>query len=110
MEIFKIEENDINGGSYRIYCRKFRNGSIKLENENVLNLMKGFIKRVKRNKKITMNFINKEIKKGKKIYLYGASTKGNTVLQYYGLNNKNIDLLIYHQTWILLEVDIYQME
>ena len=23
MEIFKIEENDVNGGSYRIYCRKF---------------------------------------------------------------------------------------
>ena len=23
LEIFKIEENDINGGSYRIYCRKF---------------------------------------------------------------------------------------
>ena len=22
-EIFRIEENDINGGSYRIYCRKF---------------------------------------------------------------------------------------
>ena len=24
LEIFKIEENDINGGSYRIYCRKFK--------------------------------------------------------------------------------------
>ena len=48
MEIFKIEENDINGGSYRIYCRKFRYGSIKLPKENVLKLMKGFVKRVKK--------------------------------------------------------------
>ena len=90
MEIFKIEENDINGGSYRIFCRKFRNGSIKLPNENVLKLMKGFINRVKRNKKLTVKFINKKVRENKKIYLYGASTKGNTVLQYYGLNNKMI--------------------
>jgi len=90
MEIFKIEENDINGGSYRIYCRKFKNGSIKLPKENVLKLMKGFVKRVIKNKKLITGFIKKEVKKNKKVFLYGASTKGNTVLQYYGLNNKMI--------------------
>ena len=90
MEIFKIEENDINGGSHRIYCRKFRNGSIKLPKENVPKLMKRFINRVKKNKRLVVKFINKKIKENKKIYLYGASTKGNTVLQYYGLNNKMI--------------------
>ena len=37
-----------------------------------------------------MKFINEKIKEGKTIYLYGASTKGNTVLQYYGLNSKKI--------------------
>ena len=90
MEIFKIEENDINGGSYRIYCRKFKSGSIKLPNENVLDLMKGFVSRVKKNKNDIVRFITKKNKANKKIYLYGASTKGNTVLQYYGLNNKKI--------------------
>ena len=90
MEIFKIEENDINGGSYRIYCRKFRYGSIKLPKENVPELMKGFVNRVKKNKQSIVKFINKKIQENKKIYLYGASTKGNTVLQYYGLNNKMI--------------------
>ena len=90
LEIFKIEENDINGGSYRIYCKKFKKGSIKLRNENVLKSMKDFAKRVKINKKITTNFIDKKIKQGKKIYLYGASTKGNTVLQYYDLNQRKI--------------------
>jgi hypothetical protein len=92
LEIFKIEENDINGGSYRIYCRKFRKGSIKLNNENVLKLMKDFVKRVKKNKTFTANFIDKKIKEGKKVYLYGASTKGNTVLQYYGLTHKKIPI------------------
>ena len=88
LEIFKIEENDINGGSYRIYCRRFRYGSIKLPNENVLKLMKGFVNRVKKNRQLIVKFINKKINENKKIYLYGASTKGNTVLQYYGLKKK----------------------
>ena len=90
LEIFKIEENDINGGSYRIFCRKFNKGSIKLAKENVLTSVKTFVKRVKKNKSITMKFINKEIQKGKKVFLYGASTKGNTLLQYYNLTNKII--------------------
>ena len=47
-----------------------------------------------------INFINKKIRENKKIYLYGASTKGNTVLQYYGLNNKMIqryDKLVFNR-------------
>ena len=90
LEIFKIEENNINGGSYRIYCKKYKNGSIKLPKENVLSLMKGFIKRVKQNKKNTIKFLNNKVKANKKVFLYGASTKGNTVLQYYGINSKLI--------------------
>ena len=90
LEIFKIELNNINGGSYRIFCRKFKNGSIKLEKENVLASVSKFVKRLKENKRVTMNFIKKEVKKNKKIFLYGASTKGNTLLQYYKLNNKII--------------------
>ena len=90
LEIFRIEENDINGGSYRIFCRKLNKGSIKLKESNVLASIKKFVKRVKKNRNVTMNFINKKIKEGKKIFLYGASTKGNTLLQYYNLNGKII--------------------
>jgi hypothetical protein len=90
LEIFKIEENNINGGSYRIYCKKYKKGSIQLPKENVLNLMKGFVKRVKQNKKNTIKFLNNKVKANKKVFLYGASTKGNTVLQYYGINSKLI--------------------
>ena len=28
LEIFKVEENSINGGSYRIFARLYKNGSI----------------------------------------------------------------------------------
>ena len=37
-----------------------------------------------------VNFIKNEVNKGKKIYIYGASTKGNTLLQYYGLDSNLI--------------------
>ena len=60
LEIFKIEENEINGGSFRIYCRKFKTGSIKLPNENILKMMKDFVYRVKENRKITLNFIKEQ--------------------------------------------------
>ncbi len=90
LEIFKIEENEVNGGSYRIFCRKLNKGSIKLKYENVLGSVKSFYKRIKLNKIKTVRFIKKELRKNKKIFLYGASTKGNTVLQYYNLNNKII--------------------
>ncbi len=90
MEIFRIEENDINGGSYRIFCRKLNQGSIKLNETNVLASVKKFVKRIKKNRSITMKFIKKKIKMGKKIFLYGASTKGNTMLQYYKINDKII--------------------
>ena len=69
---------------------KLNKGSIKLKESNVLASIKKFVKRVKKNRNVTMNFINKKIKEGKKIFLYGASTKGNTLLQYYNLNGKII--------------------
>mgnify|MGYP001350600894 CR=1 FL=1 len=90
LEIFKIEENDINGGSYRIYCRKMLNGSIKLKKENIISMMKKFVYNAKKNKNEMINFLKKEKKKDKKIFLYGASTKGNTLLQYYNLNTSII--------------------
>ena len=39
-----------------------------------------------------MKFIKKEVQKGKKIFLYGASTKGNTMLQFYNIDHKLIPL------------------
>ena len=90
LKIFKISENKINGGSYRIYCKKNIKKSIKYREQAGYNEIIKFIKKVKENKKMTIDFINKNIKIGKKIFLYGASTKGNTLLQFYGLTKKEI--------------------
>jgi hypothetical protein len=90
LEIFKVEENDINGGSYRLFARHYKKGSIKIKEKFTKKDYKDFYKRIERNKKACVDFIKKETRKGKKVYVYGASTKGNTILQYYGLNDKLI--------------------
>jgi len=61
--------------------------NLRLDDAQIYN---EFANRVKQEREKLINFINEEIKKGKKIYIYGASTKGNTLLQYYNLNNTYI--------------------
>jgi hypothetical protein len=112
-KLFDVQLNDINGGSFRIYCVKenseiskfstqpyrdvcnFRINSIlsyektlKLDDENTwLN----FYNEINSLKEKTVSFIKEEKLKGKKIWGYGASTKGNTLLQYFNLDNTLID-------------------
>lgn len=85
LEIYKVEKNKINGGSYRIFARHFKKGSIQYpEKEYGVKELKDFCNRIKKNKKKFVDWITKnEI--GEEIACYGASTKGNTILQYYGL-------------------------
>ncbi len=113
MEIVDCELNDINGGSFRIYIRhqdadpttfssapyrdvaRMRVDSVlayeKTLNLNSKRIYMDFWKEVNALKNQTVSFIKREKKKGKKIWGYGASTKGNTLLQWFGLDNSLID-------------------
>jgi len=88
LEIFALEENDVNGGSYRLFARKYRSGSIALADRFRKQDYLDFYARVERNRNECVTFIKGEVAKGKKVYVYGASTKGNTILQYYGLTHE----------------------
>ena len=108
LEVFDVELNDINGGSFRIYIKhKNRGNKVKISkdaderlnslrnNEKKLGLdnrviYDEFAKRVYEIKDKVYNFINEEVKKGKRVYVYGASTKGNTLLQFFNLDNNLI--------------------
>jgi NDP-4-keto-2,6-dideoxyhexose 3-C-methyltransferase len=105
LEIFDVEINEINGGSYRLYARK--SGSniqpaegaaerIRKVEEDEADLkakeaFQAFFQRIEDNKNKCVNFIKEEVAKGKKVWVYGASTKGNTILQYYGLDHNLIE-------------------
>lgn len=113
---FKIVDcqlNEINGGSFRIYAMKnngnetkfgtqpqrdvskFRVDSILCyEKNNGFNkpeIWEEFYNKLQELKTTTYNFIVAQKALGKTIWGYGASTKGNTLLQYFNLDNKLID-------------------
>lgn len=102
LEIFDVEQNDINGGSIRTYVRvKGNKGLIGFpgaeerierirENEERIGLdtLKAYLEfasRISRIKNELMNFLTREKRNGKKICIYGASTRGNVALQYFEL-------------------------
>ena len=98
-KIINVSLNEINGGSIQIICSKF-SSKIKVQNksfitsilkdENKIKLksFENFNKRILFLKKKLLNFFNEN--KNKKIFGYGASTKGNVVLNYCGLNTKHL--------------------
>jgi len=90
LEMFKIEENDVNGGSYRIFARHYKGTGIDFEENFSRNDLFAFLERLESNRDQCLNFIKEEVAKGKTVYVYGASTKGNVILQYYGLDSNLI--------------------
>jgi len=102
LEIFDVSVNDLNGGSFRTYISHKDAGygisaSVKeqLWFEKMYGLDKlkcyaDFAKRISKLKETTMKFIHKARSDGKMIAALAASTRGNTLLQYYGLDNKLI--------------------
>lgn len=108
MEVVDVELNDINGGSIRLYVRNRSARSDTFGDETYRRIARQRVKAlraaefdvglatkapyeefaiwVSRIKDDIVTFVRSEVEKGKEVYVYGASTKGNTVLQYYGFN------------------------
>jgi SAM-dependent methyltransferase len=86
LEMYKVEENDVNGGSYRIFARHLQNTGMTIDEPAEVGDVLAFADRVRENREACVNFITQEVANGKTVYVYGASTKGNVILQYYGLD------------------------
>lgn len=108
MKIFNVILNDINGGSIRCYATHAGNFRYKNEQymENIKALRqqefdleldtdkpyKNFQDRINVHKEELISLLKRLKKEGKKIHIYGASTKGNTILQWCGIDNRLIDV------------------
>ena len=107
-----IELNNVNGGSIRLFlqkdtapdnyltpadrdiCKIRVDSLLEWEERHGFNSPKvytDFYKQILKLKKQTVDFIAQEKAKGKSIWGYAASTKGNTLLQMFGLDHKLID-------------------
>jgi hypothetical protein len=87
LEIYQVRENDINGGSYQLYIQHFYEGSCEYEEDCSVERYTDWKTNIDKNRDDTMNFLRSEVTDGKKVYIMGASTKGNTIMQYYGLDS-----------------------
>jgi ubiquinone/menaquinone biosynthesis C-methylase UbiE len=108
-KIVDCEINNVNGGSFRVYIQKdvakinsyadaphrdvanFRTQAIfNYEDKigaNTKEFYINFYNRVLLLKNNVYNFIKGERENGKTVWVYGASTKGNTLLQYFNLDD-----------------------
>lgn len=125
LQIVDVELNDVNGGSFRVYAMhvdgditkygtapyrdvsRLRVDSLNIY-ENYIELTDpetwiSFQEDIDRLKQNVVGFIKEQKKLGKTIWGYGASTKGNTLLQYFGLDNTLIDAIAdkSHYKWDL---------
>ena len=95
LKIFHVEKNDVYGGSIRAYMTHKNNNEIStspsvqniIQDENNLGLddmtiYNEFADRVNKIKDKLRKFISEQVNNGKTVYVYGASTKGNTLLQF----------------------------
>ena len=115
MQIVDVELNDVNGGSFRVFVMhkaadKTYYGTAPLRDvanyrvdsmlvyEKGLNLSSpdtwnAFMEEIETLKINVVKFIKQAKKDGKTVWGYGASTKGNTLLQYFGLDHNMIDAI-----------------
>lgn len=100
--------NDINGGSIRCYATHLDNFAFKKQ-EAVTRIKllrqaefdmeldtdkpyKNFQDRINVHKEQLVSLLKMLKKEAKSIHIYGASTKGNTILQWCGIDNRIIDV------------------
>lgn len=106
LKLVRAELNESNGGSIRCYATHYGNFEYKdhleglkilREEEFALGLetdrpYKAFQDRISIHREELHNLIWSLKREGKTIHMYGASTKGNTILQWCDLDNRAIDM------------------
>jgi NDP-4-keto-2,6-dideoxyhexose 3-C-methyltransferase len=103
MHICDVEFNNVNGGSFSVSASKKEGRHPQyielqrlLEEERGFNIHTGeafrlFNNRVSKEKEKLLDFLQEQKREGKKVCGLGASTKGNVLLQYYGIDSTLID-------------------
>ncbi len=108
LKAFRAGFNAINGGSIRVYAAhehnfRFKNPvftdelhklrlkefDMELDTEKPY---RNFQDRINVHRQELNNLLRKLKREGKRIHIYGASTKGNTILQWCGIDNRIIDV------------------
>jgi NDP-4-keto-2,6-dideoxyhexose 3-C-methyltransferase len=102
LKIVDVELNEVNGGSFSVVAAKQRSNRPQsaevqriLAREKLLNLdtlepYRAFERRVKQSREDLLAFLDKAKRERKRVIGVGASTKGNVILQYCGIQESDI--------------------
>lgn len=108
LRIIDAQLNDVNGGSFRVYAMKtgadvttfatqpyrdvchMRTSALQtmefVHDMNSPGVWFDFYRKIQQLRDDVVDFVLNARKQGQTVWAYGASTKGNTLLQYFGLN------------------------
>ena len=107
LRVFKAELNDVNGGSLRLYLTGA--GNTKYDSKQAGDFLRdlrlhesglklgtaepyiAFQRRIEKIREELLAFLAAARRKGEHIHLYGASTKGNVLLQWCGIDSSVVD-------------------
>jgi len=104
LEVFDVTENDVYGGSFRIFVKKggcarypvtqrYQDAMARELCEGLFEVRtyQGFMQRVEKTRD-DLRVLLRDLKQaGKTVWIYGASTKGNTILQYCGIGQNEVE-------------------
>ena len=102
LKIIDVEFNDVNGGSFSVTVAKHASSYaeysqltalLKRERDAGLDTLlpyQAFATRVAASREVIRTFISQAQASGKRVAALGASTKGNVLLQYCGLNRTHV--------------------
>lgn len=101
LTVHGIEFNQVNGGSFRLFIRQKETGSVPVEIQQAIRAVEEQEERLDLASdapylkfRVQAEKVSRELRAlldeitvtGKTVYIYGASTKGNTILQYCGVD------------------------
>jgi NDP-4-keto-2,6-dideoxyhexose 3-C-methyltransferase len=97
LKIIDVSENSCNGGSFRVTFAHDYSEIPKFiynEPEVTLSLLNEFVNNCENVKTTLVTYLKDQKTNGKTIYIYSASTKGNTLLQYCRIDNTLISFAV----------------
>ena len=106
LQVLNAELNDVNGGSIRLFAGKAGNNKLLPEHDRGLETMRAaeldvgldtaqpyvdFVRRSEHVRRDLLELLRSLKNDGRRVHIYGASTKGNTLLQYCGIDNSLVE-------------------
>ena len=101
LKVHGIEFNNVNGGSFRLFISQERAGPVSTDMQETIRTVEEqeerlglasdtpylrFREQAEKVSRALRALLDEITAIGKKVYIYGASTKGNTILQYCGVD------------------------